>query len=319
MDLKKVLNMADKIANGRLLPLGLGASIGLVLVVVAKIVISSGQPASAKTIAEADAAFARKDYAAALNLLRPLADRGDAMAQHALATYYKHGLGVERDQAKAANLELLSATQGYAKAESALGAILLHGDLGLQPNEKQAMTLFQQAADQDDAVGQYYLGAMYASGRGGVAQDDDQAMNYYLKAADQNNPYADFALGVVYENGKGVPKARDEALNWFRKAAQNGDEAMKKAAMQMIASIEFEQPKITEMLSNLDMHQLKMLMKTMSIMNCGEAIGTKYSMTNFIQDKAFQNTPWPQVVELAPKVAMSKCGSTNKAAEIALD
>jgi len=311
--------MSDKNLMSKILPLGIGAGIGLVLVAVINVIIGAGSPGSASAVAEADADFAKKDYAAAVSLLKPLADKGDPMAEHALAAYYRQGLGVERDPAKAVNQELLSAAQGYAKAESALGGILLFGDLGIQANEKKAAGLIQQAADQDDAAGQYYLGFLYATGRGGLAQDDDAALSWYQKAADQNNAYADYALGVAYQTGKGVPKSREEALNWFHKAAQFGDEAMKKAAMQMIASIEFEQPRITELLATLDVHQLKMLMKTMTIMNCGEPIGAKYSMTNFIQDKAFQNTPWPQVVALAPKVAASKCGGSGNVAEAALD
>ena len=309
--------MPGRNTTDKIVPLGLGLCIGLVLVVLVKVIFGGDSTASTGATAEGEAAFAHKDYATALNLLKPLAEKGDARAQHDLATMYKYGLGVGQDNANAQKWEVLAATQGYAKAKSALGAILLNGDLGVQPNDKQAMTLFQQAADQDDAAGQYYAGFMYGAGRGGVAQDDDQAMTWYLKAADQNNAYAQYALGVLYANGRGgVQKDQEQAVNWFRKAAQDGDEPTKKAAIQMLASVEFEQKMVTDLLSNLNMHQLKMLMKTMSIMNCGLPVGEKYSMTNFINDKVFYNTPWPQAIEIASKIATSKCGSAQAKTDI---
>ncbi|WP_296709248.1 tetratricopeptide repeat protein [Rhodoblastus sp.] len=308
--------MSGRILTDKIVPLGMGLCLGLVLVVPVKVIFSSGSAASG-TLAEAEAAFASKNYATSLNLLRPLAEKGDAKAQHGLATHYKYGLGVDQDNASALKWEGLSAAQGYAKAESALGSIVLSGDLGVQPNDKQALSLFQQAADQDDATGQFYVGYMLGAGRG-VPQDDQEAMNWYRKAADQNGAYAQYALGVLYANGKGVAKDHDEALNWFRKAAQYGDETMKKAAIQIIASIDFEQTKVTEVLSNLDMYQLKMLMKTMSLINCGQPIGTKYSMTNFTKDQAFNNTPWPQAVAIANKIATTKCTDAKNTTEIAL-
>src|SRR6266702_7054891 len=203
--------MHGRILTAKTVPLGLGLCIGLVVVVIAKVVFSANAAASAGAIADAEAAFSSKDYATSLKLLRPLAEKGDAKAQHGLATYYKYGLGVEQDNANALKWEVLAATQGYAKAESALGNIFLNGDMGVLPNDKQAMTLFQQAADQGDAAGQFYVGFMYAAGRG-VPQDDEEAMNWYRKAADQNSAYAQYALGVIYANGRGVPRDHDEAL-----------------------------------------------------------------------------------------------------------
>jgi hypothetical protein len=61
-----------------------------------------------------------------------------------------------------------------------------------------------------------------------------------------------------------------------------------------------------------------MLMKTMSIMNCGQPIGSRYSMKNFVQDPVFQNTPWRQRLEFASTISSSKCGAANKPTEISL-
>ena len=54
-----------------------------------------------------------------------------------------------------------------------------------------------------NAYAQCNLGWMYANGRG-VAQDDEQAVFWYRKAAEQGNAIAQFNLGKMYENGHGV-------------------------------------------------------------------------------------------------------------------
>ena len=49
----------------------------------------------------ADAAYSRGDYAAALRLIRPLADKGNANAQHNLGALYVEGRGVPQNDAEA--------------------------------------------------------------------------------------------------------------------------------------------------------------------------------------------------------------------------
>ena len=63
------------------------------------------------------------------------------------------------------------------------------------------------------------LGDLYLIGRG-VAQSHADAMDYYRQAADKGD---EFSLGVVYAEGKGVPQDYAQALTWYRKAADQGD------------------------------------------------------------------------------------------------
>jgi TPR repeat protein len=67
---------------------------------------------------------------------------------------------------------------------------------------------------------------MYANGRG-VAQDDQQAVAWYRKAAEQGLADARYSLGLAYENGRGVPQDNTQAIAWFRKAADQGVNAAK--------------------------------------------------------------------------------------------
>lgn len=57
--------------------------------------------AAAEPIDDGVAAFFRGDYAAALQLLRPLAEQGDATAQTWLGVMYDEGKGVPQDYAEA--------------------------------------------------------------------------------------------------------------------------------------------------------------------------------------------------------------------------
>jgi len=38
----------------------------------------------------------------------------------------------------------------------------------------------------------------------------------------------------MYENGLGVPKDREQAVHWYRKAAEQGDESAKSALAKLI-------------------------------------------------------------------------------------
>ncbi len=59
--------------------------------------------AAAGPFDDAASAYGRGDYAAAMRLLRPLADQGDARAQNYLGVMYQIGQGVPQDYAEAVN------------------------------------------------------------------------------------------------------------------------------------------------------------------------------------------------------------------------
>jgi TPR repeat protein len=65
------------------------------------------------------------------------------------------------------------------------------------------------------------LGTMYANGEG-VGQNYKEAVNWYGKAAKQGNAHAQLNLGGLYENGWGVARDYKEAVIWYRKASMQG-------------------------------------------------------------------------------------------------
>ena len=57
-----------------------------------------------------------------------------------------------------------------------------------------------------------------------VEKDREEAIKWYRKAADLGNVNAQFLLGEAYYNGRGVTKDYKNAVEWFRKAAERGDD-----------------------------------------------------------------------------------------------
>ena len=91
------------------------------------------------------AAYQRQDYATAVRLWKPLADKGNASAQNNLGSMYDKGQGVLQDY-------------------------------------KEAVRLYRLAAAQGNGAGQINLGAMYGRGQG-VAQDFARAHMWFNLAA----------------------------------------------------------------------------------------------------------------------------------------
>jgi len=98
------------------------------------------------------AAYDRRDYAAAIQLCRPLAEQGDARAQTGLGGMYYNGQGAQRDYAEAAKWVRRAAERGYAPAQADLGVMYWNGE-GVPQNAVLAyMWLNLAAAQEPDAV-----------------------------------------------------------------------------------------------------------------------------------------------------------------------
>jgi hypothetical protein len=130
------------------------------------------------------AAVESGEFAKAFKYFLPLAEAGNAEAQHNLAMLYRTGKGVEKD---------LEASGVW----------------------------FWRAANQGIADAQYYLGYMYEKGEG-VEQNNQYALVWYRKAAEQGQGLAQINLGVMYANGVGVAQDVEQAYLWFHAAATQG-------------------------------------------------------------------------------------------------
>ena len=167
---------------------------------------------------EGEQAFKRRDFRTALSEFTPLADGGDARAQYYLGVMFVSGLGVARDEAKAADYLDRSAVQGNAQAQAILGAMHLQGR-GVPKDEAKGADLIRRAADTGLANAQYWMGVLLVEGRGGLPKDPATAAQWFKAAADQNHVPAYCWLGELADRDKNAV----EAVAWWRKGAAAGD------------------------------------------------------------------------------------------------
>ena len=92
-------------------------------------------------------AFNARDYAAARDHFRLLAQRDNATAETLLGTMSARGQGVERNEAIAAAWFLRAARRGYAPAQLALADALARGS-GVPQDQVRARALAKAAASQ---------------------------------------------------------------------------------------------------------------------------------------------------------------------------
>lgn len=111
-------------------------------------------------------AYEDEDYGTAFQILKPLADQGDAEAQWRLGDLYLGKGDIPRDELMALNYYLLSAEAG-------------------------------------NSVGQYKwaLFSDYRRAKYGDESDNEQIFEFYLLSARQGNPNAQEALAHVYYRG----------------------------------------------------------------------------------------------------------------------
>ena len=141
---------------------------------------------SNKVALEGEAAFKRKDYAAALPKLQHAADGGDPTAEFYLGCMYLYGHLVAKDPAKASVYFLQAAQKDIKEAQFDLALIYDDPDSGLL-NQKDAAVWYRQAAEQGMREAQYNLGLMLYNGSG-VKADAAQGYEWIALAANQGLP-----------------------------------------------------------------------------------------------------------------------------------
>jgi len=120
----------------------------------------------------------------------------------------------EGNSVQAINLMRPLAEKGFASAQGLLGQMYLGGD-GVTQNYQEAVKWFRLAATQGEEFSQYMLGSIYDEGEG-VSQDYGQAVYWYKKAAAQGNTKAQAKLFVLltitYLRSKRTPSAAHSIL-----------------------------------------------------------------------------------------------------------
>jgi len=110
-----------------------------------------GPAAHADTLKEATTAFAKKQYAAAIKLFRPLAEKGNAIAQYKVAVMHRMGLGVPKSEKEARKWSRLAAKQGNPEAQTLLGSLYYKASGEESPDTLRAYMWYEEAAAQGNA------------------------------------------------------------------------------------------------------------------------------------------------------------------------
>jgi hypothetical protein len=142
----------------------------------------------AQSLKEGMDAINEGDYETAFKIFQSQAKRGDAFAQHNLATMYRNrrvGNGAR--------------------------------------NDSEAVKWYRAAAEQGLARAQNWL-AMYYDNGFGVPQDYSEAARLYQATATQGLNAAQYNLGNMYYRGDGVPQDYTTAHMWFNIASANGNQ-----------------------------------------------------------------------------------------------
>ena len=149
---------------------------------------------------------------AALPLLESASENGYGPAQYALGTWYLHGVSVEINVKRAADLFEKSVRSGFKGAMYDYAVCLETGN-GVKKNLAQASKLYLAAAIARDKSA-YRSIARVAYWGIGMDRDLRLARKYYRLAALSGCADSAEALAFMYENGEGGLRSIQRADEW---------------------------------------------------------------------------------------------------------
>ena len=171
------------------------------------------------------------DYAKRFALLKPWAERGDAVAAVEVGIAYYLGKGVAKNDTLAASWLLRSANAGSARGRYELALLVEDGE-GVPKDTVEALKLKRRAAVEGWPPALFDMGILTMNGDG-VQQDQIEGERLLRLAAEGGETHAPCELGLMYAKGYGgVEKDLNEARRWLRMGSARGnkkcDDAMRK-------------------------------------------------------------------------------------------
>jgi len=147
--------------------------------VAAALIAFAGAPLSAQSVKAGIDAWQRADYAGAIAVWRPLAEKGDADAQFNLGQAYRLGKGVPLNLSAAQTWFERAANSGHLDAQTTLGLLLFQNG-----NQPEGIKWLRKAAEQGDPRALLVYGTALYNGDG-VTQDRLLGYAYVSRAAAQ--------------------------------------------------------------------------------------------------------------------------------------
>ena len=146
---------------------------------VAVLIATFALPASAQSVKAGIEAWQKADYAAAVAIWRPLAEKGDSDAAFNLGQAYRLGRGVPTNLGAAQTWFERAARNGHLDAQTTLGLLLFQNG-----NQTGGLRWLRQAADQGEPRAMLVYGTALFNGDG-VTQDPVLGYAFVSRAAAQ--------------------------------------------------------------------------------------------------------------------------------------
>lgn len=156
-----------------------------------------------------------------LKELEKKAFEGNAEAQHDLAALYTAGQGVKQDYLRAAAWFREAAAGNVANASYNLG-VLYHQGLGVKQDMTHALDWYRRAALLGHPEAQYNLGIAYIEGSG-APYNPNLAAAFFQQSALNGIVEGAYNLGLILENGLLGQAHLEQAMLWYRAAADKGN------------------------------------------------------------------------------------------------
>lgn len=127
------------------------------------------------------AAYDAGDYAKALSIWLPLAQKGEVSAQRGVGKLYEKGRGVDRDFTQAIKWYRPAAEKGDAESQYRLSVGYGYG-MGVKKDERKAIQWLRKAAENGQKRAQKSLSQGYADGSHGMPRDPEKAKYWYARS-----------------------------------------------------------------------------------------------------------------------------------------
>ncbi len=163
----------------------------------------------------ARATIAAGDVDRAVTLYKQAAEAGDLRAMVSLAQLHESGTGVPQDQDMALSLYERAAEGGSFDAMINLAVTLFEGNI-VPKDEARAIALLQKAAEGGSAKATFNLGVL---AQDGVSGEPTEALNYFEKAARDGEYQGYLAAAILLDEGRGVAQDPVEAARMLLRGA----------------------------------------------------------------------------------------------------
>jgi uncharacterized protein len=178
------------------------------------------QESAGYALADALMPYAKRDYVRALELLAPLAEQGNAVAQLKLGIIFSRGKTNSPDHVAALRWFTEAAEKGQVEAQFELGRMYRDG-LGTRVDGQAAAYWFERAAEKNTPHAINPLGELYLGHRD-VPRDFTVARSWFLRGAQIGDSECMYNIGVLHARGQGLERDDIEAFKWFDLAVDTG-------------------------------------------------------------------------------------------------